>query len=82
MLQIVLDHVGRSDAEAVTFVATLRRTHGNGITVGHHPIGLLEVQFLTILAKECELFHLFRHNINSCYIIIFPAIRPVLFHFC
>ena len=46
-------------------IGTIGRTHGYGIAVAYHPIGLLQIQFLTIQVEEREFLHLLRGRIDD-----------------
>ena len=58
MLQVVLDQVRCRYTDALSLVFTVCRTYGYGIAVGHHPIGLLQVQLLACFIQQHQFLHL------------------------
>ena len=54
MFQIVLDEVGRGNADALAHVLPVGGTDGHRIAVRHYTISLLQVQFLAILVIDDE----------------------------
>ena len=64
-LEVILYYVGRSDAEARAHVLALNGAYGNGIAVRDDVIRLLQVEFLSILVEDDELFHFIRSRVDG-----------------